>query len=91
MPELLETGTPGVTAILIPATITFTPGALYQLWLVGINSKGSGTPGPRLELDCRLIDSPSGAPHARASTGSPQSTTTHIGKLERSKHTGLLN
>ena len=46
MPELLLTAGPGATSILIPATITFTPGHLYQLWLVAINSKGRSTPGP---------------------------------------------
>ena len=40
MPELLLTAGPGTTAIIIPATITFTPGGLYQLWLVGINLPG---------------------------------------------------
>jgi hypothetical protein len=46
MPELLLTAGPGATEIIIPATLTFTPGGLYQLWLVAINSKGRGTPGP---------------------------------------------
>jgi hypothetical protein len=46
MPELLLTAGPGATAIIIPATITFTPGGLYQLWLVAINSKGSSAAGP---------------------------------------------
>jgi hypothetical protein len=46
MPELLLTAGPGTTAIIIPATITFTPGELYQLWLVAINSKGKSAPGP---------------------------------------------
>jgi hypothetical protein len=46
MPELLVTTSPGVTAAVIPTNITFIPGSLYQLWLVGINSKGSSAPGP---------------------------------------------
>lgn len=46
MPELLLTAGPGATSILIPATITFTPGGLYQLWLVALNSKGKSGPGP---------------------------------------------
>ncbi|MEO5915678.1 MAG: hypothetical protein ABIS50_15700 [Luteolibacter sp.] len=46
MPELLATTAPGGTAIIIPATITFTPGGLYQLWLVALNSKGRSPAGP---------------------------------------------
>ena len=46
MPELLLTAAPGETNVLIPATITWTPGALYQLWLVAVNSRGSSLPGP---------------------------------------------
>ena len=46
MPELLLTAGPGATEIIVPATITFTPGGLYQLWLVAVNSKGRSTPGP---------------------------------------------
>ena len=46
MPELLVTGTPGTTALVIPATITFVPGGLYQLWLTGLNSKGRSPAGP---------------------------------------------
>lgn len=46
MPELLLTAAPGTTALIIPATITFLPGGLYQLWLCGVNSKGRSTPGP---------------------------------------------
>jgi hypothetical protein len=46
MPELLLTAGPGITAIGIPATITFTPGGLYQLWLVALNSKGKSPAGP---------------------------------------------
>ena len=30
MPELLVTGSPGITSLSIPATITFTPGGLYH-------------------------------------------------------------
>ena len=41
MPELLLTAGPEATA-----TITFTPGSLYQLWLVAINSKGRSAAGP---------------------------------------------
>ena len=46
MPELLLTGSPGMTSVTIPATITFTPGGLYQLWLVAINGKGRSPAGP---------------------------------------------
>ena len=46
MPELLLTAGPGATSILIPATITFTPGGLYQLCLVALNSRGKSGPGP---------------------------------------------
>ena len=46
MPELLLTAGPGATTIIIPATITFTPGGFYQLWLVGVNSKGRSGAGP---------------------------------------------
>jgi hypothetical protein len=46
MPELLLTAGPGQAEVIIPATITFTPGALYQLWLVALNSKGKSAPGP---------------------------------------------
>ena len=46
MPELLLTAGPGTTAIIIPATITFIPGELYQLWLVAINGKGRSAAGP---------------------------------------------
>ena len=42
MPELLLTVGPEMTSVTIPATITFTPGGLYPLWLVAINSKGKG-------------------------------------------------
>ena len=46
MPELLLTGLKDETALVIPANITFTPGLLYQLWIVAINSRGSSLPGP---------------------------------------------
>lgn len=46
MPELLLTTAPGEVNVLIPATITFTPGGLYQPWLVAVNSKGPSAPGP---------------------------------------------
>jgi hypothetical protein len=46
MPELLLTVGPRAISIIIPATITFTPGGLYQLWLCGVNSKGRSAPGP---------------------------------------------
>ena len=46
MPELLLIGLPGVTALIIPASITFTPGNLYQLWIQARNSRGSSPAGP---------------------------------------------
>lgn len=46
MPELLLTAGPGATSVTIPASITFTPGALYQLWLVALNARGKSAPGP---------------------------------------------
>ncbi len=46
MPELLLTAGPDTTAIIIPATITFIPGELYQLWRVAINGKGRSAAGP---------------------------------------------
>ena len=46
MPELLLTAGLEMTSVTIPATITFTPGGLYQLWLVAINSKGKSPAGP---------------------------------------------
>lgn len=45
-PELLHTGLPGETALIIPAAITFIPGTLYQLWLNALNGKGRSAPGP---------------------------------------------
>ena len=46
-PELLAVGETGALSITIPATITFDPGDLYQLWLVARNSKGTSEPGPK--------------------------------------------
>ncbi len=46
MPERLVSAASGVTSVVIPATITFLPGGLYQLWLVALNGKGSSLPGP---------------------------------------------
>ena len=45
-PELLLTGPLGANSLTIPASITWTPGDLYQLWLVALNSRGPGAPGP---------------------------------------------
>ena len=47
MPELLAVGETGALSVQIPATITFDPGDLYQLWLQSRNSKGSSAPGPK--------------------------------------------
>ena len=47
MPELLAVGETGALSVQIPATITFDPGDLYQLWLQSRNSKGSSGPGPK--------------------------------------------
>ena len=46
MPELLLTGLKDETALVIPATITFTPGLTYQLWLIALNSRGPSLPSP---------------------------------------------
>lgn len=46
MPEQLAIGVPGALEVIIPATITFDVGDLYQLWLVALNSKGPSGPGP---------------------------------------------
>ncbi len=46
MPEQLALGDSGATEVIIPATITFDPGELYQLWLVARNSRGASAPGP---------------------------------------------
>ena len=45
-PELLLIGLPGLTELIIPASITFTPGNLYQLWIQARNSRGSSPAGP---------------------------------------------
>lgn len=47
MPEQLAIGETGATEVLIPATVTFDVGDLYQLWLVASNSKGPSGPGPK--------------------------------------------
>lgn len=47
MPELLAIGNPGELFVEIPATITFTTGELYQLWLQARNSRGSSPAGPK--------------------------------------------
>ena len=47
MPERLVIGERGALAIVIPANITFDVGDLYQLWLLGRNSKGVSAPGPK--------------------------------------------
>ena len=46
MPELLLIGLPNVTELIIPASITFTPGNLYQLWIQARYSRGSSPAGP---------------------------------------------
>lgn len=43
---MLGTGGTGETSFIVPAGIIFTPGVLYQLWLVALNSKGHSAPGP---------------------------------------------
>ena len=47
MPEQLVIGEPGALSVVIPAAITFDVGDLYQLWLQGVNSKGTSAPGPK--------------------------------------------
>ena len=47
MPELLVIGNPGELFVEIPATITFSAGALYQLWLQARNSRGSSPASPK--------------------------------------------
>lgn len=47
MPELLAIGNAGELFVEIPATITFTTGDLYQLWLQARNSRGSSPAGPK--------------------------------------------
>ena len=46
MPERLAVGERFALSVVIPATITFDPGDLYQLWLQSVNSKGVSGPGP---------------------------------------------
>ena len=46
MPEQLHTGGFGETSVVIPATITWVTGGLYQIWLVGVNGSGSSVAGP---------------------------------------------
>ena len=46
MPERLAIGERFALSVVIPATITFDPGDLYQLWLQSVNSKGVSGPGP---------------------------------------------
>ena len=46
MPEQLAIGATGALEVIIPATITFDAGDLYQLWLQARNSRGSSAPGP---------------------------------------------
>ncbi len=45
-PELLATGEFGSNEVMIPASVTWDSGDLYQLWLVAKNSKGTSLPGP---------------------------------------------
>lgn len=47
MPEQLAVGEPGALEVMVPATVTFDVGDLYQLWLVALNSKGPSGPGPK--------------------------------------------
>ncbi len=47
MPEQLAVGEPGALEVMVPATVTFDAGDLYQLWLVALNSKGPSGPGPK--------------------------------------------
>jgi hypothetical protein len=47
MPEQLAVGDPGALEVMIPASVTFDAGDLYQLWLVALNSKGPSEPGPK--------------------------------------------
>ncbi len=46
MPEQLHTGGFGETSVLIPATITWVSGGLYQIWLVALNASGPSAAGP---------------------------------------------
>ena len=45
-PERLAVGETDEALVVIPATITFTPGVSYQLWLTARNSKGTSEAGP---------------------------------------------
>ena len=47
MPEQLAIGETNSNFVEIPATITFTPGDHYQLWLQSHNSRGTSEPGPK--------------------------------------------
>jgi len=47
MPELLAVGATGALEVVIPNTITFDVGDVYQLWLQARNSRGSSAPGPK--------------------------------------------
>ncbi len=46
MPEQLAIGETGANSVLIPVSVTWTPGALYQLWLVALNGRGPSPDGP---------------------------------------------
>ena len=46
MPERLAVGVTGALEVLIPATITFDSGEIYQLWLTARNARGTSGPGP---------------------------------------------
>ena len=48
MPELLAVGDRYALNVVIPATITFDEGELYQLWIQSRNSKGSSAAGPKV-------------------------------------------
>ena len=47
MHERLAIGERGALQLVLPANITFDLGDLYQLWLLGRNSKGVSAPGPK--------------------------------------------
>lgn len=46
MPEQLAVGESGELSVVVPATVTFDAGDLYQLWLVAMNGTGSSERGP---------------------------------------------
>ena len=46
MPEHLATGETGETSVIIPVSVTWNPGALYQIWLVALNGRGPSPEGP---------------------------------------------